>query len=728
MPYNYDAVPVAYRLVARLAGWTFSSLTGTYTKTAISIPITQNRVVDVNGNPLYVSGVTGVTVDHVAQTITVSASRSAAQIWSAVQDNLSLLENLTRADCFSTNNGSSFISTYTLILSGGGITAGNISSNVTVLSGGVFSSGVTITGNVEYSVVVTSLTGVSIIGDLTYNRSAPFPPITYTNTNISGTVSNNGSATITISTDNSTIGTVGTRIVTRPVTALTLNGLTAGSQVYVANGSGTQVAYVASSGTSYTLTTTGQTGTWTWKVARYGFTAQTGTHSPAVASTTVSVTLSADSFITQATKATVAAYTFLPNMDTLYDYSAYYETLEEGIPYARIITKAGTNASAGAYPVTLNDTGDVWIFNGSELSIWTGNSLVAGTTITGPLFTSGTVTIPTNLVDTSITANVIQQIPSDLSNVIITGNLTYANSDPYAYNVTMTNCVVTGTVSNSGTADVIITKVNTTLGAIGARVTAQQFATVSAPNLLTGTRVRLLNTTNNVEMYNDVLASTGFSESFIYLGNKNITLTATYVNGVTAKLGLSASGIFTDAGATFLNSQVDDTVYNSYAIDGSIVTGFTADYVQDDVNLSMATNFTAANLYAWWTYNTTTEEGIREFFGGITALDVGNLRINTGTVSIFLDNTTSSFIYQADTIRLFRSDNAYPARTTTTGGGGISVNWNTNVYVTGVEDIPTAQENASAVRTAVRPDLTVINNGVEKSSLFIPHTTDLPPL
>jgi hypothetical protein len=276
--------------------------------------------------------------------------------------------------------------------------------------------------------------------------------------------------------------------------------------------------------------------------------------------------------------------------------------------------------------------------------------------------------------------------------------------------------VVTGTVSNSGTADVILTKVNTTLGTLGARVTAQQFATVSAPNLLAGTRVRLLNTTNNIEMYNDVLASTGFSESFIYLGNKNITLTATYVSGTTAKLGLSASGIFTDAGATFLNSQVDDTVYNSYGLNGSTVTGFTADYVQDDVNLSMATNFTAANLYAWWIYNTTTEDGIRKFFGGVTALDEGNIRINSSVISLFLDNTTSSFIYQADTIRLFRSDNVYPARTTTTGGGGISVNWNTNVYVTGVEDIPTAQENALAVRTNLTPELARIDASVSSRS------------
>jgi hypothetical protein len=722
MPYNYDAIPVAYRLVARYPGWTFSSLTGTYTKVPITIPITQNEVDDVNGTPLYVSGVTGVAVNYGTSTITVSASRSAVQVWSAVQDDLSLLANLTREDPFSTNNGSSFTSTYTLLVTGG-LTSGNITGNITL--SGTLSSGVNITGNVEQS-TPTNLTGVTINGNLTYNTNSPVT-VTLTDCSILGTVSNSGSGTVTISLLRSTIGTVGARITTRPVTSLNLTGLTAGSQIYVANGSGAQIAYVATSGTSYTLDTTGQTGTWTWKVARYGFTAQSGTHSPATASTTVSVSLLADLFVTQATKATVAAYEFLPNMDTLYDYAAYYETLEIGIPYARIITKAGTNASAGAYPVTLNDTGDLFVFDGSALSIWSGNSLAPGVTITGPLFTSGTVTIPTNLLDTAITANVIQEIPSDLSGVVITGNLTYANSDPFAFYVTLTNCVVTGTVSNSGTADVILTKVNTTLGTVGARVTAQQFATITAPNLLSGSRVRVYNVTDGVEMYNDVLGSAGFSQSFLFTGNKTVTLTATYVSGVTAKLGLSATGIFTATGASFLSSQADDTVYNGNAINGSEVTGFAADYIQDDVNLTMTTNFSGSNLYAWWVYNTTTEQGIREFFGGITALDAANLRINTGTVSVFLDNSTSSFIYQSDSIRLFRSDGAYPARTVTTGGGGISVNWQSNVYI-GQVNVPTAAANAAAVRAAVRPDLTTINQGVKDGSLFIPHDADLPTL
>jgi len=113
MPYDYDNVAVPYRLVARKAGWTFSSLTGTYKKTAITIPITQTQVLDINGSPIYVPGVTGVAVNHEAQSITVSASRSAAQIWSAVQGNMALLDNATKADPFVTSNGAGFFSSYT---------------------------------------------------------------------------------------------------------------------------------------------------------------------------------------------------------------------------------------------------------------------------------------------------------------------------------------------------------------------------------------------------------------------------------------------------------------------------------------------------------------------------------------------------------------------------------------------------------------------------------------
>ena len=199
MPYDYDAVPVAFRLVARKAGWTFSSLTGTYLKTDISIPITQLQVLDIASSPLYVSGVTGVAVDYTASTITVSSNLSGKQIWSAIQDNLCLLTNLTKADPFVTSNGATFYSSYNLIVNGG-LSSGTISSNVTL--NGTISSGVTIIGNVSQA-TPTDFTGVNINGNLIYNTNTDIT-VTLTDCTVTGTISNNGTGLVTVVRDGDT--------------------------------------------------------------------------------------------------------------------------------------------------------------------------------------------------------------------------------------------------------------------------------------------------------------------------------------------------------------------------------------------------------------------------------------------------------------------------------------------------------------------------------------------
>ena len=419
-----------------------------------------------------------------------------------------------------------------------------------------------------------------------------------------------------------------------------------------------------------------------------------------------------DLLITEPTMATVAAYTSLNTAQQLYDFAKFYLYDNFTGQTATYVGRAGNVIDAGSYNITIDAAAaDPFTIGGSSFTI-------KSAAFAGGLTTTGTITLAAGsvLTNSTVTApNILQAVPTDLTGVTTTGNLTYNTNTPIT--ITLTDCQIQGTISNTGSGLVTITRVNSTIGTVGANVVAQQLATVSAPNLLAGSRVRLFNSTDNVEMFNGVLASAGFSETFAYTGNKNITLTATYANGVTAKLGLSASSIFTATGATFLDSQVDDAVYNGYGIDGSTVTGFAADYIEDDVNLTVGGNFTASNLYAWWVHNLTTESGIREFFGGITALDAANLRINVGTVNIYLDNITASFVYQSDTIRLFRSDGIYPARTVTTGGGGIQVNWNANVYV-GTANID------DAVLT-LRADAAVINEGVKKASLMIPHTTNL---
>jgi len=416
--------------------------------------------------------------------------------------------------------------------------------------------------------------------------------------------------------------------------------------------------------------------------------------------------LLADTSITEPVMATVAAYTTLDNNAELYDYAKYHLYTNFAGQTETFVTGTG---NAGSRNVIINATALVPFTATSALAIKSSD-------FSGDITTSGSVILANGAVlsnNTVSAPNVIQDVPTSLTGVTMTGNLNYSTNTPIT--ITLTDCDIQGTVSNSGSAQVNIVLVNTTIAVVGANVVAQQFATISAPNLLSGSRVRVYDEDNAVELFNGVLASAGFSQSFVYTADTTVTLTATYASGATAKLGLSATGIFSATGVTFLASQADDTVYNGNAINGSAVTGFTADYAQDDVNLTMATNFSGANLYAWWVYNTTTEQGIREFFGGITAIDAANLRINTGTVSVYLDNSTALFIYQTDAVRIFRSDNAYPARTVTTGGGGISVNWISNVYVTGV-DLTTLAKEAS---------LTVVNNGVKKASKLIPHTTNL---
>jgi len=392
-----------------------------------------------------------------------------------------------------------------------------------------------------------------------------------------------------------------------------------------------------------------------------------------------------DTSITQTDPAIVAAYTTLNNNAELYDYAKYYLYSNFAGQTATYVTGTG---NAGSYNIIIN-TAAAAVFNP------TSSLIIKTSSFSGNLTTSGSLILAASSVVTNgtfTTPNIIQDIPTALTGVTATGNINYNTNT--AITVTYTNCSIAGTVSNTGTATVNITLVNSTIGTVGSNVIAQQFATISAPNLLSGSRVRVYDEDNAVELFNGVLASAGFSQSFVYTADVTVTLTATYASGVTAKLGLSATGVLTAGGLTILSSQADDTVYNAYAVNGSLVTGFSADYVNDDVNLTMASNFTGSNLYAWWVYNTTTEQGIREFFGGITALDAANIRINSSVVSLFLDNSTANFIYQNDTVRIFRSDNVYSARTATTGGGGISVNWLANVYVTGVDLTELAKEDS----------------------------------
>jgi hypothetical protein len=401
------------------------------------------------------------------------------------------------------------------------------------------------------------------------------------------------------------------------------------------------------------------------------------------------VTKLASSFAVNTSTNTITV-TINSSLDDLYDVMKVYKTraIQAQLEYPTIgtqpVTASGSIAST-AMAITVNSGVD--LAAGVKLASLTAGTITAALASGGPYtYSGGTLAAPTTA--PSLTAGTLSidgagTYVFSMSAGII--SMTPAAAGTYVMN----GCTFSGTIDlRNTTAFPITVKVpNTatiiTSNNVGGAITIDSSVavTISAPNLLSGSRVRLYNVTDGVELYNDVLAIAGLSFGLNWSTNKTIQLTATYSAGTTAKLGVSATGILTSAGLTYLDGQLDDAVYNAIGVDGSLVSGFTADYANEEISLTAGANFNVSDLYAWWVFINTTADGIREFFSGITAEDIGNFRVNTSVVSIYLDNTTTTSIYQLDNRRFYRADGAYPVKTPTSGGGGIDVNWRDQVLL-----------------------------------------------
>jgi hypothetical protein len=249
-------------------------------------------------------------------------------------------------------------------------------------------------------------------------------------------------------------------------------------------------------------------------------------------------------------------------------------------------------------------------------------------------------------------------------------------------------------------------------------------ATASIGGILTGSKVRIYNVTTDTEMY---IGTPGTSYSDTYTDGTDYTA-GDEINVRIHKRGyltFETSVVASASGWTVSANQSEDEVYTALAIDGSLVTGFVADYVNDEVNVTIASNFNIADMYAWWNYNLESDEGIREFVGGITALDIANFRINNDVVNIYLDNTTATNLRQLDNRRIFRKDEAYPVKSS--GGGGIDVVWRNTILIaeTGVSGLTPSESAQLGLIVTVDSNLDIVNEGVKKASKLIPHSQDL---
>lgn len=160
----------------------------------------------------------------------------------------------------------------------------------------------------------------------------------------------------------------------------------------------------------------------------------------------------------------VSALSSISNLDYLYDESTYWSVVNPASSsYIDLLTVNGSVLDFGNKNLIItSDIGTGFSYNSASNTITINtNSLSSGNNFstlktTGNLILSGTSSIK----DITINASLSQLVPVNLTNVIITGLLSYNTDTPTQ--ITYTNCTITS-ATNIGSANITIKKLNSTI-------------------------------------------------------------------------------------------------------------------------------------------------------------------------------------------------------------------------------------------------------------------------
>ncbi len=201
------------------------------------------------------------------------------------------------------------------------------------------------------------------------------------------------------------------------------------------------------------------------------------------------------------------------------------------------------------------------------------------------LKTTGTVTVVAEVTNISLIVNVTQATPTNLSGVSITGNLTFnTNTD---ITVTLTNCTISGTVSNSGTGNVKLNLINSTVNT-GSNVTAQYPITVRDANGANfSTQIWVFNSLGNIVEDTGFLSLVASKTVYMPVGGSIRVYSQAYgtLSKITNTNATNASRVITHIPETLVDTSLPvvtrDLIasYFSSIIDGSLL------YVEVDTDL-----------------------------------------------------------------------------------------------------------------------------------------------
>ena len=240
---------------------------------------------------------------------------------------------------------------------------------------------------------------------------------------------------------------------------------------------------------------------------------------------------------------------------------------------------------------------------------------------------------------------------------------------------------------------------------------------------IAGCRIQLYDVTGAQELSNQVVSGTSFVFPIlydVYSAGHVLRLRVAYQSGTSAKLPQEVFATLGASGASFTVPDETDTVYATNAVDGSTCTEFTASYPDLHIDVSDGDGTTSVQrIYAWSVWANTQADGIRLMFTAVTAQDELNYVIDQNVVDAHFDNVTATpvivtggYIKRADGTTVIASTS-----------GSIQMDPGRAYIATGT--VPTAAQNASAVRTELTTELGRLDVAVSTRLATAGYTT--PP-
>lgn len=276
--------------------------------------------------------------------------------------------------------------------------------------------------------------------------------------------------------------------------------------------------------------------------------------------------------------------------------------------------------------------------------------------------------------------------------------------------------VVTNTAGVGSLTYIRVSTVSTAL--------AQQFnypfdtINITLSNLVSGTRVQIYNLDTSQEIFNGVVGSTTLTVSTEFISDFNCRFRLMHNSGVSATMWMEFSEVITIEGLTRKIVQVADAIYSANAIDGSAVTGI----IINDSSLLVEIDdgmLSWADIYAYETYWLSTEEGIRDEDRFMVAVDQANYKLYQFKIKNVSSPSTPLVISGG---YAYDGGTGYAIDLLDTSGGTIFTSPDRVVPFAISGGVPVTPAQLVA---AIKPDLTIINNGVKKASKLIPHGDNL---